>query len=537
VRVRLEELDLHELLQLEPAGGVLRFAGQRALLVDASALGILRQQLVGALGWGRARALLLRFGYAQGWRTAESLRDELPWEGEEDWRQAGARLDAMRGLVRSEPLAPPPEPEAVAHALWRDSYEAEQHLLRLGRSEEPVCWTLAGFASGYLSFVHGREVLAREKTCVGAGHDACRVVARPREEWASLVPGTDPTAAYGPGPFRDWFDPGAAPPARPHPRERRGDGDWEAIPGGVVARSEPMRRALDLARRLAAVDTTVLLTGESGVGKERVARLVHLASPRAARPFVAVPCGAIPEALVEAELFGHVRGAFTGASADRTGLLEEASGGTLFLDEVGELPLSVQPKLLRALEEREVRRVGESRARPVDLRLMAATNRDLEEEAAAGRFRRDLLYRLKVVELPIPPLRERPEDVLPLARAALEAASRRLGRPLGGLAPRAADQLARYAWPGNVRELWNAMERAAVLAEGGQVDLQDLPEDVRAAVPAAAGAPARPLQRVERDYVLAALRQNQGHRARTARQLGIGEATLYRRLRAWRSRT
>jgi transcriptional regulator with AAA-type ATPase domain len=539
--VRLEDLDLRELLQPDPGGGVLRLAGQRALVLDAVALGLLRKQLVELLGWTAARALLLRFGHAHGWRTAESVRDEIPWESDADWRGAGARLHALQGMVRAEPMSPPPEPEAAAHAVWRDSYEAEQHLLHLGRADEPVCWTLVGFATGYLSRASGREILCREETCVGMGHDACRVVGRPRGEWELLLPGSDPAAPWGPGPLQDPLAAVAGDPRRtgsPGRARRVLPGpEGPEIPGGLVARSEVMRRTLHMVHRLAPVDTTVLVTGESGAGKERVARLLHLGSPRAPRAFVAVNCGAIPEPLVEAELFGHARGAFTGASSDRPGLFEEASGGTLFLDEVGELPLATQPKLLRALEEREIRRVGEGRARPVDVRLVAATHRDLEAEVAAGRFRRDLLYRLKVVEVAIPPLRERPEDVLPLARAALAAAAGRLGRPLDGLTPRAADQLARYRWPGNVRELWNAMERAAVLAEGSRVDLQDLPEEVRAALPGPAGSAPLSLERVEREHVLAALHRNQGHRARTARQLGIGEATLYRMLRAWRSRT
>jgi two-component system, NtrC family, response regulator HydG len=533
--VRPGDLDLRDLLQTSPSGGSHRFAGRRALLIDAEALGHLRKRLIAAVGWAAARSLLLRFGFAHGWRSAEGLRGEVAWEAEDDGRRAGAVLQALQGLARVEPMVP--EPEATASALWRDSWEAQQQLLHLGRAMEPACWTLAGFASGYLSFAAGREILCREETCAGMGHDACRMVGRPREEWERLAPGADPAADWGPGPLADGLaatrgEEGVRPSRS---RARRSEAQPEAeVREGIATRSEPMRRALDLALRLTAVDTTVLVTGESGVGKEKVARLVHGGSPRAAGAFLAVNCAAIPESLVESELFGHARGAFTGAALDRAGLFEQASGGTLFLDEVGELPPSVQPRLLRVLEERQVRRVGEERARPVDVRLVAATHRDLEADVEAGRFRRDLFYRLKVVEIAIPPLRDRPEDVLPLARAALQAAARRVGRSIDGLTPRAADQLVRYAWPGNVRELLNVMERAAVLADGRRVDLQDLPEEVRAALPAPAPSSARSLERAERELVLAALRRNQGHRARTARELGIGEATLYRRLRAWR---
>jgi DNA-binding NtrC family response regulator len=295
-----------------------------------------------------------------------------------------------------------------------------------------------------------------------------------------------------------------------------------------------MKRMLELARRVAEVDSTVLILGESGVGKERVARLIHESSPRAAAPLLALNCAALSETLLDTELFGHARGAFTGAVRERPGLLEAAGGGTLFLDEVGELPLAVQAKLLRALQERRVRRVGENRDRPIHLRLVAATHRDLSEELKAGRFRKDLYYRLRVVELRVPPLRERREDILPLARVLLAEAAGRMGRPVPALTPRAADQLVRHAWPGNVRELENALERAVALSRGRRVDLEDLPEDVRGALPAPVVAGGvRPLESIERDYILAALEHHGGNQVATARGLGISAATLYRKLKQY----
>jgi transcriptional regulator with PAS, ATPase and Fis domain len=305
---------------------------------------------------------------------------------------------------------------------------------------------------------------------------------------------------------------------------------------GIVAHSAAMRRVLDLARRAAQVDATVLVTGESGVGKERIARLIHERSERAAGPFVAVNCAAVSETLLESELFGHAKGAFTGALQDRTGLFESAARGTIFLDEIGEVAPAVQAKLLRVLQEREVRRVGENRARPIDVRVVAATNRDLEEEVAAKHFRRDLYYRLKVIELHVPPLRERPDDVLPLARALLPEAARRMGRKVTGIAPKALEQLLRHSWPGNVRELQNALERAVALCDGTRVEVDDLPEGVRAAPPAVLPrGRVRRMEEVERDYILAALDANEGNQARTAEQLGIGTATLYRKLKEYRA--
>jgi two-component system response regulator HydG len=282
-------------------------------------------------------------------------------------------------------------------------------------------------------------------------------------------------------------------------------------------------------------DSTVLITGESGAGKERIARLVHDESTRAAGPFIAVNCGAITETLLESELFGHARGAFTGATQDRPGLFEAANGGTLLLDEVGEVSPAMQVKLLRALQEREVRRVGENKNRSVDVRVVAATNRDLAQGVTGGAFRQDLYYRLKVVELNVPALRDRRDDVLPLARVLLTAAALRMKRKIEGLAPAAADQLLRYDWPGNVRELENAMERAAALARGTRVELEDLPEEVRQAFakPLPSSGAVRPLKDIEQEYIVAALKLNDGNQTRTAEQLCIGSATLYRKLKRY----
>ena len=286
--------------------------------------------------------------------------------------------------------------------------------------------------------------------------------------------------------------------------------------------------------RCSRVDSTVLITGESGTGKELIAHLIHDESPRATGPFLAVNCGAITESLLESELFGHVRGSFTGATQARIGMFEAANGGTLLLDEIGEVSQNLQVKLLRVLQEREIRRVGENTSRPVNVRVMASTNRELGADILEGRFRKDLYYRLNVLQLHVPALRDRREDILPLARLLLALAAEATGRAVTGLSPRAADQILRYAWPGNVRELENAMERAAALGLTNLVELDDLPEEVREAmpIPSISGA-VRELGDIEKDYILAALDQNDGNQTQTASQLGIGTATLYRKLKIY----
>ena len=539
--MRAADLDLRELLSFEPRGGIIRFGNERALLLDAVALGLLRRELIETLGITGARALLTRFGYAHGWRTAETMRQGFPWDSEDEWRKAGGWLHTLQGLVRVEPTAPDvtAAPRPIGNSVWHDSYEAEQHLLHLGRAEESVCWTLTGFASGYLSRAYGRDVYCREERCRGKGDAVCRLVGRPLEEWGD---------AFAPDlPFyqKACLDTALTQVTDELKRvERRlrtrrlalGSAATTATKtSGLVVQSEAMQHVLDLARRVAQVDSTVLITGESGVGKERIARLIHDESSRAAGPFVAINCGAVPETLLESELFGHARGAFTGATQDRPGLFEAANGGTLLLDEIGEVPPAMQVKLLRVLQEREVRRVGENRGRAINVRLLAATNRDLTEEIHAARFRQDLYYRLRVIEIRVPPLRQRRDDILPLARTFLATTAVRTGRKAtGGFTPSAAQQLMRYGWPGNVRELENAIERATVLATTSRIDVDDLPQEVSLAVPDRfVPDDAKTLAEVERDYITAVVRAAGGNRTKAAAVLGIGAATLYRKLKEY----
>jgi transcriptional regulator with PAS, ATPase and Fis domain len=295
---------------------------------------------------------------------------------------------------------------------------------------------------------------------------------------------------------------------------------------GIVAKSPAMAKVVDLTRRIAKVDATVAISGESGTGKERIARLLHHESPRATGPFVAVNCAAITESLLESELFGHIRGSFSGALHDRPGLFEAANGGTLLLDEIGELPLGMQTKLLRVLQEREVRRVGENKSRVIDVRIVAASNVDLEACVRDGSFRQDLYYRLNIVSLHVPALRERREDILPLARVLVAEASTRMSRPLKNLSVETADRLLRCPWPGNVRELENAMKRSVALSEGSRIELVDLPEEVRRTLTA-------PPPRAWDERALASLEKNGGNHARTSAQLKIGSATLYRKLKSY----
>lgn len=308
---------------------------------------------------------------------------------------------------------------------------------------------------------------------------------------------------------------------------------------GMVGESPSMRQVYALVDKVALGKTTVLVVGESGVGKELVARAIHSKGPRSNGPFVPINCGAIPEGLVESELFGHVRGAFTGASSDRAGLFKAAGGGTIFLDEVGELPLAAQVKLLRAIQDRRVKPVGGNRDVEVDARIVAATNCDLAEEVKEGRFREDLYYRLNVIQIFVPPLRERRDDILPLAEHFVARHAREMGFSPFSISREAVSFLQSYGWPGNVRELENAMERAVTLAEGAVVGPEVLPSQIRGVSAAPDGEVALPpggldlqsyLDAVESKFLQMALGQAGGVKKEAAKLLGLTFRSMRYRL-------
>ncbi|HJQ19802.1 MAG TPA: sigma-54 dependent transcriptional regulator [Gemmatimonadaceae bacterium] len=324
---------------------------------------------------------------------------------------------------------------------------------------------------------------------------------------------------------------------------RRLHEELEALraPHGIVGKSAALAQAVAVARKVAKHPSTVLVTGASGTGKELFARLIHDAGPRASAPFVAINCGAIPEQLLESELFGHARGAFTGAVDSRSGLFEEANGGTLFLDEIGELPVPLQVKLLRALQEGEIRRVGDNTARPIDVRVVAATSRDLDDEVRAGRFRADLFYRVNVVRIQLPALHERREDIPDLVRHFISVFNTRLQLGIRGVTPPAMRLLMEYAWPGNVRELENVIERSMVLADGAHVDVEHLPAAIQSPGPLSAPSEnddidlsvKRRTEALERDLIGKALQQTNGNRTRAARLLDLSHRALLYKIKEY----
>jgi two-component system, NtrC family, response regulator HydG len=530
--MKASDLDLRSLLSFHPKGGIIKLMGQRALLLDTLAMGLLRKELISSLGLSAARNILTRFGYAHGWLTADNLVTNYPDLAKDP--ACGPAFHMLQGVVtagefKSSDIS---DPDYHLTNIWHDSYEAEQHILQFGVADEPVCWTLTGYVSGYSSRIRGRETYCIEHKCVGKGDAFCYIESRSKEAWEGAI---DDQLLF----FHEETVQGVLKDVTTKLRraERR---LWQLKkfvgtdihPSGIIAGSKAMEQILDLAGRAAKVDSSVMITGESGVGKEMVARFIHDESSRAGRPFVAVNCSAVTDTLLESEFFGHVKGAFTGAHNDRAGFFEAANGGTIFLDELGDMPLGMQAKLLRVLQEKEVRRVGENKSRPVDVKVIAATNHNLEEEIETGRFRRDLYYRLCVIELEVPPLRERKEDILPLALFFVDKTARKIKHSISGFAPDALDLLLRYQWPGNVRELQNVIERAVAFSSGNVVQVEELPKALRKDVSRSHGQDdIRPLEEMERIHILTALEKTKGDKRLAAEKLNIGLASLYRRLK------
>ncbi|MBL6751039.1 MAG: sigma-54-dependent Fis family transcriptional regulator [Nevskia sp.] len=464
--------DLMARLHFAPGDGRIWLDDQRMLLIHSSAMGVLRRELIEGLGMERARGLLTRMGYNSGAHDAELARKLRPHASLHDMFVVGPQLHALEGIVQVEPVSLEMDIERGKYRgefIWRGSSEVEEHVRIYGIGADAACWMQIGYASGYTSVFLGRPVLFREVECRACGHVQCRILGLPVEEWEDAEQDMRYLQAE---PFSRGLSATTRQPAgevaNTDAAAMFGDGDIVGVSSGFNAVCHMLRCVAD-------TDATVLFLGESGVGKEVFARTLHRISPRAARPFVAVNCAAIPETLVEAELFGVEKGAYTGASASREGRFERADGGTLFLDEVGTLSLTSQGKLLRALQEGEIERVGDRRTRRVDVRVVAATNLDLKSEVRAGRFREDLYFRLNVFPVRVPPLRERREDIPVLMNHFLRKFSLRHKREVTGFTARAIDALLSYELPGNIRELENMIERGVILARrGGAIDVGQL---------------------------------------------------------------
>ncbi|QSX34318.1 sigma 54-interacting transcriptional regulator [Shewanella avicenniae] len=533
------QLDLRELLAFKPRGGMISFLGLRVQFTELQSHGFCRSELIDCVGEETARTFLTRAGFARGWLVAKQLREHFP----DVWAEAlqgnvGPRVGAMLGYgeiissVRTSGL----EGKPLVESYFVGTFEAEESLRLHGLSDTEVCWEKAGLASGFVSHVQGRTVYFAEIECQAQGQAYCHFIGNFVDQWGEDAPAAlryfggisgseiDSTLVNSNSVLPNLFQQVEFPFSASSLKADQ-----------MVSSSNLMHEVTLLADRVSAVTTSVLITGESGVGKEVLVRHIHEQSARKDKPFVAINCGALTETVIESELFGYVKGAFTGADQDKAGLIESAHGGTLFLDEVGELPLTTQVKLLRVIQENEVRRIGETKTRQVDVRLISATNVNLVDAVAKGVFRQDLYYRLNVIEIALPPLRSRTEDILPLCRYYLSKFNELFSRDIVSLSPDCVDLLLNYNWPGNVRELVNAMEYAVVLGKGPQITPADLPNNIRNSMDKSQSLTCQQntLEDVERAHIINVLDSVHNNKTFAAKQLGISLTTLYRKLKQY----
>lgn len=471
--------DLAERLRFSPADGRIWLDDSRMILLRTEAFGALRQELIESLGVESARGLLTRMGYLAGSKDAALARKVRPGANQTNMFMVGPQMHALEGVVRVEPVRLEIDSatgQFYCEVLWIDSSEDESHMATYGVGSEPACWMQTGYASGYSSEFMGKRILFRETECTSAGAKNCRVIGKPVEEWEDPEIDLQYLRAQ---PLAQRCTVRVVPAhtlslrvSVPNVHSSGAD----AVPRSVaIGASAGYFGVIHRINRVAATRATVLLLGESGVGKSMFASEVHSKSGRADKPFVQLNCAAIPEQLMESELFGVDKGAYTGVTESRSGRFEAADGGTLFLDEVALLSLTAQAKLLRVLQTGELEHLGSNKTRKVDVRVVAATNENLGVAVEEGRFRKDLYYRLNVFPILIPPLRERRADIPLLLENLLRSLCERHGRQVSGVTNRAMQALLTHQWPGNIRELENVLERGIILAdEGGAIDLQHL---------------------------------------------------------------
>ena len=460
--------DLTEQIHFHSTEGKIWFGEQRMLLMHLGALAAFRREVVNCLGIERAKGFFLRLGYQSGIRDAELARKLRPHCSELDIFLAGPQLHSLKGMVKVIPLEIDINQETgefYGRLEWVDSFEVEICQTELGKMDQPVCWSLLGYACAYTSSFMGREIIFKEVSCRGCGDEKCIIEGKPAEQWDDAEEfahyfKADPIV-------EELYDLQAQLTSLRNSLQQQ-QGQYYGI--GQSASYNKVCKMID---RAAQGKVSVLLLGETGVGKEVIARSVHLRSERAEGPFVAVNCAAIPPDLIEAELFGVEKGAYTGANQSREGRFERADGGTIFLDEVIELTPRAQASLLRVLQEGELERVGDHRTRKVNVRVIAATNESLEHAVEEGRFRADLFYRLSVFPVKVPPLRARLEDLPLLVEHFLEKFHAQYDKQTLGLSDKALELCLQYHWPGNIRELENVIERGVILTDNNEFISQD----------------------------------------------------------------
>lgn len=537
--MKASDLNINELLDYKD--GVIELKGRRLVLHSLNAFAQLRKDLFDNLEFEQVRAVFTRFGFFWGQADAAAMKRLFSWDDLQEWIKASAVLLSLEGVgkVSFEKLIIEKEKNNfLFEILMRNSGEAEEHLLEIGKSNSSVCWIITGYLSGYISFCLSQNIYFNETKCRAKNDKICFFTGKDENSWGSEIGNI----------LKNFKEEDIKTKVKNLTEElkikskeielqKRKIDQLQNIQNEffVEIHSRSFKNIIETAARVARFDTSVLITGETGTGKEVLARFIHKNSERADGPFIAINCTALPETLLESELFGYKKGAFTGASSDRTGLFEEANNGTIFLDEIGDISKSMQLKLLRVLQEKEIIRIGENKPRKINTRIISATNRNLENDVKSGKFRQDLYFRIKVIEIRIPPLRERTEDILPLARYFIKKLEKKLKIKNLRLDSTVIDYLVSYNWPGNVRELENILESAAILSDNGTIKPEHLPHSIlknkNDLFAASNSDTVFTLKQLEQKHIEKALNMFNGNKQKAAKFLGISPVTLWRKLK------
>ncbi|MCD4721389.1 MAG: sigma 54-interacting transcriptional regulator [Desulfobacula sp.] len=537
-----KDIKLSEILSQEPGTGFPLIGTQRMLMSGLPAMSRLMKQLLTLIGPDQLAGVLSRHGYQIGMTAALEMASHYDFDSPMEWLRSAKYIGSITGLIDSRIEIHhfnQKTNELKFSAIGKSSVEVEcWKSIGVDIAQNPICYISTGALSGFASVVFGSEVLVKEIACQAQGHKHCFSEGRSASDWGlSSSQVRELWVQLKLNPFEQEIDllkkklkktqkDLAIHKEKIHSLEARTSKIDKN--NGIIYRSSSMNKLILLADKVAPTHSTVLIQGESGTGKEVIARYIHNQSSRSYHPFLAVNCAALPPKLLESELFGHVKGAFTGADSNHKGLLLEAGKGSFFLDEIGELPLELQSKFLRVLQEKEIRPVGGLKSLPIEARIIAATNRDLKSLVKEKMFREDLYYRLAVFPLTVKPLRERKEDILLLSRHSLEQLYP--GHP--GFSPAAIRIMEAYLWPGNVRELENCIEYAVILAGQDRIMPEHFPQSMSSQDPLTAISSDFPTFReLEKRYTKLVLKSTNQNKTRAAKVLGTSVTTLWRRLK------
>jgi len=536
--MKADDLILEELIEFSE--GYISLHGRRLVLHDSHSFGELQKQLKDLIGEEQTRSLMTRFGFYWGQADAAAMKRIFKWRNTIEWLKASSKMQRLAGVAKTEIQSLSFDENKGLFEMtmiWQNSNTAEEYLNEFDKTDHPVCSILMGYASGYASFCTGCDIYFIEEKCIAKGDKICTATGKDAKSWGEKL---KPNLQF----FESFeienkvkkltIELSRKKKELTKKKEELNRYRNARELGFFEGNSPSFQKVVKIAQKVAKFDSSLLITGETGTGKEVIARYTHKLSHSSNGPFLAINCSALPDNLLESELFGHKKGSFTGAIKDHKGLFEEADKGTIFLDEIADTTPALQTKLLRVLQNKEIIPVGSTKSTEINVRIIAATHKKLKQEVSTGKFREDLYFRLCVVEIVIPPLRERQEDILHLARFFIKRFAEKLNISKLRLDASCLDYFLDYEWPGNVRELENAIEHASIFAKDGLILPDCLPSSIVQSTFSkhkSKFSSLKSLDEVEADYIKYVLDKENGNKTKAMEILGLSRATLWRKLK------